>query len=547
MQQQTTTQAWWAEGDQPARDGCHVEPLIDGRAAMFALCRAFLGAKDYIVLAGWDIRADLPMVRGGDARLGDEDSHAQQRLIESLRSEGLDEDAIALWNSGNLRVADVLGFAVRKGVRVGVLLWDAMNLGEHITNDPTAECEALTAVGVDCLLDDSSRRITHFAQSLHQKCAVIDGRVAFVGGVDLTVQTGGDYDRWDTHQHPCSSKERIASRSAACHPWHDVHTRIEGPVVADVLHNLAQRWRDVAARHDAPTWPAELPPTPPAPIAGGITAQVVRTIPPNTYDFAPKGIGSIKDLYVHAIDQAQHFIYLENQYLWPEVFVGLDRLRWGTNSTEIMQVIDALGRALERGVRVAIALPDHPNCGRRFTDGGVKLLREHASKAGTADALSVFTLGNSEVDETQPYNVFYRPVYVHAKVAIVDDHFWTCGSANLNSRGMHSDAEINVGVLDDVTARTLRMRLWAEHLRRTDGDFDSLDDPVSGLGVLRAAAAANREHVRQRELLVGHILPYLTEQDGVDAGLEVHGEHGWLDNIEGGAGGLPAKYADRYV
>src|SRR5262249_16388499 len=150
------------------------------------------------------------------------------------------------------RVVDVLGFAARRGVRVGVLLWDAFHIANHLINDPTRQRELLAAAGVECLLDDSSRRITHFSQSLHQKCAVVDGRVAFAGGIDLTVQYGGDYDRWDTHQHPCSSPERVSSRSAAAHPWHDVHTKLYGPIVADVLSNIAQRWTEVARRHGAP-------------------------------------------------------------------------------------------------------------------------------------------------------------------------------------------------------------------------------------------------------------------------------------------------------
>ena len=210
------TASWWTSGDMPARAGCRVHPLLDGREAMHAMCVAFLRAERYILLAGWDIQANLLMVRGEDARAGADGSPAQQQLIQQLQAVGLSEDAIALWTSGQLRVVDVLGFAARRGVRVGVLLWDAYHMGSHLTNNPEAERKELSAVGVDCLLDDSSRAITHLTQALHQKCAVVDGRTAFLGGVDLTAQYTGDYDRWDTIHHPAISSERFCTERKAC-------------------------------------------------------------------------------------------------------------------------------------------------------------------------------------------------------------------------------------------------------------------------------------------------------------------------------------------
>lgn len=539
-------QDWWASGDFPVRDGCRVEPLIDGRAAMLAMCRAFLGAKKFILLAGWDIRADLPMVRGGDARLGTDESRQQRTLLAHLREEGLDDEAIKLWSSEQLRVVDVLGFAARRGVRVGVLLWDAFHFGCHITNDPIKQREMLIGAGVDCLLDDSSRQIVHMSQSLHQKCTVVDGRIAFLGGIDLTVQDGGDYDRWDTHLHPCASTERLASRSASSHPWHDVHTRIQGPAVADVLRNIVQRWSEVAARQQGPAWPSQLSVEPPTSMPGGIRTQIARTIPPNTYAFAPGGLATIKDMYLHALAQARRFVYIENQYLWPEVFLGLDSLRWGERSKEIVDVLEAIGQAVARGVHVAIVLPDHPNCGRRFTDGGIAFLRQYTQSPG-AGRLAVFMLGNAEDDETLPGSMFYRPIYTHAKTMIVDDVWWMAGSANLNSRGMHSDAEINIGVHDPTTARWLRLRLWMEHLRRQPHDTNGIDDPLAGLTMMHTLAEANRDRVRRREPLDGHLLPYITADEGKTFGLDVHPEHGWLDNIEGGVGALAPEIAGCYL
>jgi phosphatidylserine/phosphatidylglycerophosphate/cardiolipin synthase-like enzyme len=546
----TDSMAWWASDDMPVRAGCEALPLVDGHAAMLAMCRSFLSATQYILLAGWDIHVELPMVRGEDVRLGADDSPGQRDLLVGLRQEGLDDEALALWNANKLRVVDVLGFAARRGVRVGVLLWDAYHFGSHITNDPAKQRDVLAAVGVECLLDDSSRDVHHLTQSLHQKCCVVDGRVAYVGGVDLTVQDGGDYDRWDTHGHACSSPERVTERRAAAHPWHDVHVRLRGPVVADVQRNIAQRWTEVARRHSAPDWPSALAPEAVPVVSSGSSsraAQIVRTIPPRTYAFAPSGIATIKQLYLRALSQARRYVYFENQYLWPEVFRGLDTLSWGGKSQDILDVLEAMGGALARGVHIAITLPDHPNCGRRFTDGGIEWLRARAAAVGAADSFSVFTLGSCEPDDTLDGGIFYRPVYTHAKVAIVDDVFWTAGSANLNSRGMATDAEINVGVLDPDTARTLRLTLWREHTHASTTLHSFLGDPIEGLRALRELAIANRERVRRREALQGHLLPYLTASDASPLDLPVHFEHGWLDNLSGGAGPLPAHRAGRYI
>lgn len=545
---ESESREWWADGDFTARSGCDVRPLIDGRAAMLAMCRAFLSARDYILLAAWDIRADLLLVRGEDARAGADGSTEQRELIASLRLSGLDEEAIALWESGRLTVADVLGCAARRGVRVGVLLWDTINLGSHLTNDPPHQRAMLAAVGVDCVLDDSSRRVTHLAQSLHQKCAVIDGRIAFVGGVDLTAQAQGDYDRWDTHQHHCFSPDRQCEREhAPAHPWHDVHVRLTGPVVADVQRNIVERWRSVAERHTIPGWPLTLPePAIEASETRGVAAQIVRTIPPHTYDFAPEGVATIRNAYIRGLSAARRYIYLENQYLWPEVFLGLDNCRWGERSPEMLAVLEALVAALDRGVHVAIVLPDHPNCGRRFTDGGLHWLREHASRSVDDGLLTALTLGNAEADSAVPAGIYYRPVYVHAKVAIIDDEWWMAGSANLNSRGMQSDAEINVAVLDGVTAEGLRRGLWAEHLSLAAHD-PVLADPLRGIERLRASAAANLRRVREHRPLEGHVLPYIEADSAARLGVALDPEHGWLDHLETGAGETPSHYAERYL
>lgn len=537
--------SWWATGDCPPREGCRVEPLVDGHAAMLSMCEAFLGAKRSILLTAWDIRADLPMIRGADLLLDSEVARAERGLLARLQSAGLDEEALTFWAKGKLTVADALGFAATRGVRVGVLLWDAYQTGMHLTNNPREERKRLESAGVEVLLDDSSRAIRHLAQSLHQKCAVVDGRVAFVGGVDLTRHEGGDYDRWDTHTHACSSDERTTSLTAPSHPWHDVHTRLEGPIVGDVERNITQRWNSVAKRHRLPAWP-EPAEAAYAPATAGAPAQIVRTIPPKTYSFARRGVATIYQAYLRAIASATSYIYLESQYLWMDVFAGLDNTLWAGRDRRMKRLLDALASALDRGVSVALILPDHPNCGREFSDAAVNYVREQVSPAAR-ERFTVFTLGNAEGEQSKTGAMRYRPVYVHAKLAIVDDRWWTVGSANLNSRGMRADAEINVATLDPTGARTLRLRLWQEHAHPQVEDIPLLNDPITGLKLLRERARANFERVRRGEPLLGHLLPYITHHEAREWSITHHREQGWLDSLDGGAGALPERYAARYL
>ena len=610
--------AWWALNDAPVRVAETLVPLVDGRAAMLAMCAAFLAAKQSIWLADWDMHAELYMVRGLDQRAGPDGSPEQQALVARLRAAGLGDEAISLWERGGLRVADVLGSAAARGVDVRVLLWDPYNPGGvvHITNSAPDQRRLLEARGVQCRLDKNSRSLLHVAQALHQKCAVVDGHTAFVGGVDLTVQCNGDFDRWDTPAHPFDPDARSTELGPAPHPWHDCHVLLTGDPARDVERNIRQRW-DEAAR---PWWRRFTPPgasmvryylagghhsgqrdtrreergrLPPgageAVDGAAARVQIVRTIPALTYRFAPPGIYGIAQAYTLAIRRAQRFIYLESQYLWLENYIGVDVLRFGWQSHHMRALLTELAAAAERGVTIALVLPDHPNCGRAFTDGGIAWLRAHAPRAHAEGRLRFFTLGTSAADPTTR-TMRYRPVYVHAKVGIVDDRWAMVGSANLNSRGMSHDAELNVAALDGEFARGLRLMLWSEHagalrhartgwpqpaalplphpmiapdtrglmslvhqtdpwhvLEHPSGDLRALEDPVAGIELLATRARRNIERLRAGEPLDGQLLPYYRGDEDNAAGVNVDRERGMLDPLRHAREGVLVPHHDKYV
>jgi phosphatidylserine/phosphatidylglycerophosphate/cardiolipin synthase-like enzyme len=331
---------------------------------------------------------------------------------------------------------------------------------------------------------------------------------------------------------------------------------IEGSAARDVEFNFYQRWNEVVQRHKLQQ---SLLPEPDRTHKEALPqrlVQIVRTIPVETYQFTPKGgIQNIAQTYANALSNLHQFIYIENQYFWLHTFLGVGISDFGPNSPEMEHNMHLLAQALEHGASLMLVLPDHPNVGRAFTDKGLEHLRKSAPSATAAGRIQVFCLAASAHREDKEE---YRPIYVHAKVAIIDELWSTIGSANLNNRGMRDDAELNVAILNTEFAHDLRILLWAEHLgliaedeqfivsrylshqplRPADSQraveiwgklVQKLDDPASGLRLLSESAQANLQHFRNSEPLEGHLFPYMTEAEAHHLDLSFHESHGLFE------------------
>jgi phosphatidylserine/phosphatidylglycerophosphate/cardiolipin synthase-like enzyme len=200
----------------------------------------------------------------------------------------------------------------------------------------------------------------------------------------------------------------------------------------------------------------EIPSTRTPPASGGIEVQVVRTVPEKVYDGLPGGDFRILESYLRALRSARSFIYLENQFLWAPQVVGI--------------LMDKLREPPSDEFRVVILLPAKPNNGADDTRGQLGLLAEADDGAGRFLAATIA----SRTGELS------GPLYVHAKVGIVDDAWLTVGSANLNEHSLFNDSEMNVVTCDPVLVRDTRLRLWSEHLERpieeVDGDPSQVID-----------------------------------------------------------------------
>jgi len=409
------------------------------------------------------------------------------------------------------------------------------------------------------------------------------------------MENSGDYDRWDTKGHPFHSPLRMGKDGKMPHSWHDAHVLFEGLAALDVELNFRQRWNAVVNLHEmhASLILPEIATPPPASqrrlphlpgIGDTVRLQVTRTIPEGSYHFAPEeGITTILESYKRAFARARRFIYIENQYLWRRTFLGFENPALGAPHPVMDELFQVLADALARGVIVTLLLPDNPNVGREFTDEGINYLWELAPHAVSTGALQALTLASSLHEEEQS---LYRSIYVHAKLAIVDDTWVTVGSANLNNRGMCNDTEMNVALVQPELARRLRLFLMAEHLGLCDEDqlFQLIDtlgqvhlsaseeqsqymrslkrrfvqwlrpggmaspkqltgdmravwqeiearigDPYKGLALLAQQARENFQTIKAGRPLVGHVLPYIPHNRAQDYGVEVSAANGWLD------------------
>ena len=374
----------WAADDPPPRAGNSVEVLIDGEEALPRMAEELRGAQSYVHITGWYFSPEFELVRG-----------EEPVVLRALLAE------------------------LAERVEVRVLGWAGapLPLFRPSRGDVRTMRERLTAgTRVQCALDAKERpMLCH-----HEKTIVVDGRIAFVGGIDLTALAG---DRFDARVHP--PRGRLG--------WHDAAVLLRGPIVADVADHFALRWAEVTGE---PVTASAPPPEP----AGDLDVQLVRTVPERIYSRLPRGDFRILESYLRAVRSAERLVYLENQFLW---------------SPELVDVLDDKLRNPPRDdFRLVCVLPADPNDGRDETRGQLGQLAEADADAGRLLACTLYATGGRAS----------HPVYVHAKIGIVDDRWLTVGSANLNNHSFYNDTEVNVVLHDERLARETRLRLWAEHL-----------------------------------------------------------------------------------
>ena len=382
-------------------------------------------------------------------------------------------------------VAEVLGRADERGVDVRGLVWRSHQDALGFTARENRRLgRRLQERGAEALLDMRVR----MGGSHHQKLLVIRHRddpardVAYVGGIDLCHSRRDDID----HHGDPQALDHMAGEYGDMPPWHDVQAAISGPAVYDVESVFRERWEDPTPLTRSPVYwtqdkllrldmdpdpmPEQAPP-PPAVEGGTHAVQLLRTYPNlrhgRDYPFARGGERSVARGYTKAVNRARRLVYVEDQYLWGH------------------HVGDVFTRALEEqpDLHVIAVVPLCPDLGGFLGRTPQLLGRRRAMRQMmevAPDRVAVYGIENHAG----------TPVYVHAKVCVVDDTWATIGSDNFNRRSWTHDSELSAVVVDErgEYARRLRLTLAAEHLDRSPDTPDSLADCVDPAGMFEAYA-----------------------------------------------------------
>ena len=328
------------------------------------------------------------------------------------------------------------------------------------------------------------------AASHHQKIVAIDDSIAFCGGIDMTMR------RWDTREHLDADPRRTYPGGRPADPWHDATSAFDGDA-ARALGDLARaRWLVATGQRLPPCgechdcWPGGLAPT-----FAGMRLGIARTIP------KMDGIDPVHEIEAAWLDMiagARRVIYAESQYFASR------------------RIAHAIARRLagEDPPEIVIVMP-------RGAEGWLEPLAMDSARARLVRALR-------QVDRHRRLHIYHpvtaggAPIYVHAKVMVVDDRVLRVGSSNFNNRSMRLDTECDVilsadepgnqALRDEIAA--LRDDLLAEHLGVPPA---AVTAKLAGTGSLAATVEALRGGGRS---LVPYEIP------------ELSGFAGWLAENE---------------
>ncbi|HKS34580.1 MAG TPA: phospholipase D-like domain-containing protein [Enterobacteriaceae bacterium] len=337
----------------------------------------------------------------------------------------------------------------------------------------------------------------------HQKTVLVDYELAehavgFVMGHNML----DEY--WDTDDHSAQYRgtDKPAPNAGARGelPRQDISARVTGPILEHLHANFARAWcretgQDLFTSRNAKAVGRQLKPR--AGFGRPLMAQLLRTQ-------AQEGRRDIEALYLNAVNNATQFIYIENQYFrWPPLAEAIkkaaaDQTREGrdpgkhgalhlfvvTNVTDqgigsgtvnTQRMLESLGRAdtipeitkLRRIEALRNNLPTYfdprdPATAEKLAEYKQKVEEIQNSKIESQDHPGLKTHICSLVAKDSAAHS-WMPVYIHSKLMIINDVFTTHGSANINTRSMQVDSEMNIAHEWASVTKALRQRLWKLH------------------------------------------------------------------------------------
>lgn len=429
-----------------------IRVIIDGEAYFDAIQRAMLKAQQRILMIGWDFDTRIHLQRGRRWWERPWNREYPSRLGSFIpwlarRNKKL-EIRILKWSFGFV-----------KFFRRGSMLLDLARWLPHRRIDFKFD----TAHPVGC--------------SHHQKIVVIDKDLAICGGIDLTS------GRWDTREHEENDDRRRGPGREDFPPWHDITMMVEGDA-AGALDELGRaRWERAGGKAltppdaDGPSaWPDDLDAH-----FENVELGIARTRP--AYN-GEEAISEIEQLHLQHIAEAKRYIYAENQYFASR------------------KIAEAIARRLTEDDPPEIVIVHPANA-----DGWLEAQAMDPARDALVAALE-------QLDKHGRFHIYspYRhdtPIYVHAKLTIIDNRILRIGSANFNNRSMGLDSECDLFIdakrkgNDHARGAIVRLHhsLLAEHLGLEEGDLPRLLGEHGSMSALIATVGqSNARHLRKVEI-----------------------------------------------
>jgi phosphatidylserine/phosphatidylglycerophosphate/cardiolipin synthase-like enzyme len=426
--------------------------LIDARDYYLAFSEAAAGARSYLLLAGWQFDSRVKLRRGE----GVEDDHELVSFLDRLSEKN-------------------------RNLRIYILAWDfsiffAMErewMQEWLFNWKTGE-------RVQFRFDRSHP----FGASHHQKFAVIDGIIGFVGGIDICEE------RWDESPHRDEHPLRVTAKGKVYAPSHDIQAAVTGPIVRALTEVFEERWKKSGGEDLVLPPPREY------------TGQKVRTtiaIPAERAALSltqssgsgtgERPIREIRTLYSDAIMAAARTLYFEHQYFTSQAICDALVERMKSDTKNRLEIIVILPEKPQGFLEKIAILEGQRVCAIR--------LRQTARETGHRLGMYFTTaIGRNGAGQ---------PTHIHSKLLIVDDRFITIGSANATNRSMGLDTELGISFEASpedrelsLALRRIRSTLLHEH---SDIDMDVLMASEELLPLLEECADKTGSRLHRHPLM----------------------------------------------
>lgn len=504
------------------RYGCKVEFLVDGKEYFSSLAATFKHPSSFIYIIGWDFDPNLRLERPSG-----------ETLVE------------------------ILAKKKQAGADIKVLLWeDALIPQTYSIKTVQAEFERRGMVGCIALV-----KRTKFS-SHHQKAVIVGGTgsevTAYIGGIDLAK------GRFDDSQHQLfpmdqvefgeewyapesdSNLEQPTPKSQQRQPWHDIQMKILGPAVCDVLSNFVERWNEAKRYGVLPFQHSCIKKD----VGGNWFVQILRSMqsPKRAWNFDEKATSGIELAYVHAIMNAQHSVYIENQFFVSGSNFWIKKRNDKANNRIAIAIVARITEKILAGedFYVALVLPLYPE--GTWSNGLLdmdskkqrKILENQFSSMEFiyTEISRVMKWMNVEGSPAQYFGVyclgkveqgFRNMIYVHSKLMIVDGQVVVCGSANINQRSLSgsTDTELvaitwqynresptTLAPLNDSGAFDLLTRLHFEHLSNQLIMLNMLNVTLDKR-LLSTLARSNWHSYLEGRTMASHLMTYPISWDNI--------------------------------